>query len=116
MPVRRRLRLGRRAGRRREGPASGGRPMADDEWWRTFFSGVAVEFWLKVPTEEQTRAEADFILRRLRLPSKGRVLDLACGGGRHAVELAARGYEVTGVDVSGEFLDAARQLAARRPA
>jgi SAM-dependent methyltransferase len=90
--------------------------MADDEWWRTFFSGVAVELWLKVPTEEQTRAEADFLSRRLRLPARGRVLDVACGGGRHAVELALRGHEVTGVDLSAEFLDAARSLAAARSA
>jgi SAM-dependent methyltransferase len=42
------------------------------------------------------------------------VLDVPCGGGRHAVELAARGFEVTGVDLSTEFLEAARADASRR--
>jgi SAM-dependent methyltransferase len=88
--------------------------MADNEWWRTFFSGVTVEFWLKVPTEDQTRAEADFLVRRLQLPAGGTVLDLACGGGRHAVDMALCGHEVTGVDLSSEFLEAARALAAER--
>lgn len=32
------------------------------------------------------------------IPTGGRVLDLACGGGRHAVHLAALGYEVVAVD------------------
>jgi SAM-dependent methyltransferase len=44
----------------------------------------------------------------------GRALDLACGSGRNAVWLAARGWQVTGVDFSGVALDQARSLAADR--
>lgn len=33
------------------------------------------------------------------IPGRGRVLDLACGGGRHAVYLAGRGYQVDAVDI-----------------
>ncbi len=43
-----------------------------------------------------------------------RVLDLACGTGRHAVRLAERGYEVTGVDLNAESLESARSHAAQR--
>lgn len=39
------------------------------------------------------------------------VLDLCCGPGRHALELAARGYAVTGVDISEQYLAAARESA-----
>lgn len=39
------------------------------------------------------------------------VLDLGCGTGRHAVELAQRGYDVTGVDRSEAMLARARQRA-----
>lgn len=42
---------------------------------------------------------------------KGRVLDLCCGPGRHAVALARRGFEVTGVDLSAYLLDKAREHA-----
>jgi SAM-dependent methyltransferase len=41
------------------------------------------------------------------------VLDLCCGHGRHAVELAGRGYRVTGLDLSPERLAMARERAAR---
>jgi SAM-dependent methyltransferase len=39
---------------------------------------------------------------------------LACGGGRHCLELSARGYRMTGVDISPEFLTAARAAEAER--
>jgi len=84
------------------------------DWWRTFFSGLAVEMWLHAPSEAQTRAEVDFLQVALRLHPGARVLDVPCGGGRHAVELAARGCQVTGVDISAEFLAAARTNAAQR--
>ncbi|QLD86051.1 class I SAM-dependent methyltransferase [Natronomonas halophila] len=42
----------------------------------------------------------------------GRVLDMPCGVGRHAVELAARGFEVTGVDATAPYLETARERAA----
>ena len=45
------------------------------------------------------------------VPAHGRVLDLACGVGRHAIELAKLGYRVTGVDISPVFIERARELA-----
>ncbi len=89
---------------------------ASDDWWRTFFSGMAVDFWLRATTEEQTRAEADFLQERLRVSPPARVLDVPCGGGRHSLALAARGFRLTGVDLSPEFLAAARTAAAERSA
>jgi len=44
----------------------------------------------------------------------GRVLDLACGEGRNAVWLAARGWRVTGIDFSGVAIERARSLASDR--
>lgn len=43
------------------------------------------------------------------------VLDAGCGTGRHAVALAARGHDVTGVDGSDDLLDVARARARGRP-
>jgi SAM-dependent methyltransferase len=84
-------------------------------WWRTFFSGPVVDFWLAVPTGEQTQQEADFIQEALQVPSPAKILDVPCGGGRHCHALAGRGYEMTGVDLSPGFLDAARSQSEERP-
>ncbi len=86
------------------------------EWWKTFFAGAAVQFWLQATSEEQTKQEADFIQQRLRVSPPAKLLDVPCGGGRHSVALAGRGYQMTGVDLSTEFLAAARAGAAERSA
>lgn len=88
--------------------------MIAKEWWRDFFGGIAVDLWLRVPTAEQTCSEVDFIQKVLQLPPRARVLDVPCGGGRHSLELTARGFEVTGVDLSTDFLQAARKQATER--
>src|SRR5262249_91447 len=91
-------------------------PMtATRDWWRTFFSGPMVEGWLKATTEEQTRQEIDFIQEMLGVSPPARLLDVPCGGGRHSLALAARGYQMTGVDISAEFLAAARAVAVTGP-
>ncbi len=73
-----------------------------------FFSGVALEFWRRAMSPEQTRREADFLAKVLTCPPPSRLLDVPCGNGRHAVELAGRGYQLTGVDSSEEFIAEAR--------
>lgn len=57
--------------------------------------------------------EAAFVARLLREhgSDSGRLLDLACGSGRHAREFAALGYEVTGIDYSTDQVEAARRNA-----
>jgi SAM-dependent methyltransferase len=81
-------------------------------WYKDFFSSL----WLKVQsqskTEEQTRAEADFIEKVLQPAPGAALLDVPCGVGRHSVALAERGYCLTGVDLTLPFLHEARNKAA----
>lgn len=85
-----------------------------DEWWTNFFGGLVVDFWRAAMTPEITRAETDFLWSSLRLAPGMKVLDVPCGDGRLALELAERGCRVTGVDISPEFLAAARASAQER--
>jgi ubiquinone/menaquinone biosynthesis C-methylase UbiE len=85
-----------------------------DDWWKDFFGGLMVDFWRAAMTPETTRAEADFLWKSLRLAPGMRVLDVPCGDGRLALELAARGCRVTGVDISSGFLAAAAVSARER--
>ena len=86
---------------------------ADNNWFENFFTGLVVDFWRAVMPPDATKAEADFFEKTLAPPPGARLLDVPCGDGRLAIELARRGYRVTGVDISREFLDAAREAASR---
>jgi SAM-dependent methyltransferase len=69
-------------------------------------------FWEPMLTEERSDAEAELAWRLLGLEPGMEVLDLACGHGRLANRLAARGARVTGLDRSAVFLERARADAA----
>lgn len=79
------------------------------QWYREFFDDLYLRLyhWLEDP--ERVKREVDFIVRTLDLPANASVLDLCCGQGRHSLELARRGYRVTGVDLSEALLYVARQ-------
>ncbi|QUH01214.1 class I SAM-dependent methyltransferase [Saccharopolyspora erythraea] len=66
------------------------------------------------PLEERSDAEAELVERLLEPRPGARVLDLACGHGRIANRLAARGFAVSGLDITPVFLDHARQDARER--
>jgi SAM-dependent methyltransferase len=89
-------------------PAPGAR-----KWWEEMFSE---EFLRAIPilSPRQLQREVDFIDEGLAVARGGRILDLACGAGQHAVELASRGYEVVGYDLSQSQLDWASGLAQER--
>jgi SAM-dependent methyltransferase len=77
-------------------------------WWETFFEGVAVTMWLQAVPDEHTQHEADRLARLLSVPPGAEILDVPCGAGRLSLALAARGYRLTGIDWSSEFLGHAR--------
>jgi len=60
---------------------------------------------------KNTVVEVDFLLDELRLPPGSAILDVGCGTGRHTIELAKRGYAMTGLDLSSEMLAQAKESA-----
>jgi SAM-dependent methyltransferase len=83
------------------------------KWWEEMFSE---EFLRAIPilSPRQLEREVNFIDESLGVARGGRMLDLACGAGQHAVELAARGYDLVGFDLSQSQLDWAGGLAQER--
>lgn len=78
-----------------------------------FFSNGSPFLQHPLLTPKRTRHEIDFLLQQMELPSGSRILDIGCGFGRHSIELARRGYQVTGLDPATAMISAARHKAAK---
>ncbi len=79
------------------------------EWFESFFTPLALDFWRAAVPSAATGDEVDFLVRNLAVSPPSRLLDLPCGFGRHAIGLASRGYRVTGIDIATSAVIAARQ-------
>jgi SAM-dependent methyltransferase len=81
----------------------------------TVYQGSYAELYDVFYADKPYAAEAAFVDELLLQHGpgrrRGRLLDVACGTGRHAVELAIRGWHVVGFDRSAEMLEAARRRA-----
>jgi SAM-dependent methyltransferase len=82
----------------------------DSEWWRSWFGPGYLALYDEY-LAERTPVEIDRLEALLALRPPRRILDLPCGQGRHAIELARRGYDVTGADLSPYLLGVAEERA-----
>jgi SAM-dependent methyltransferase len=80
------------------------------QWYEELFSNYAEKYEDESFTQG-TVGEVNFIETEIEYDKNCRILDVGCGTGRHAIELAQRGYSVTGVDLSPNMLDKAREKA-----
>jgi SAM-dependent methyltransferase len=80
-------------------------------WYVDFFRGDYLNVYGHMFTEERAERESGFVTRTLDLKRGASVLDLCCGQGRHSVQLAKRGFKVTGLDLNAEYLDLASKAA-----
>src|SRR6266571_3219297 len=78
------------------------------EWWRGWFGPGYLALYDEY-LAERTPVEIDQLEALLALRPPQRILDLPCGQGRHAIELARRGYDVTGADLSPYLLSVAEE-------
>lgn len=84
--------------------------MAEKEWYKSWFNSP---FYHKLYFERDEKEAQAFILRLLDFlhPKKdSRILDVACGRGRHSKFLAAQGFDVTGIDLSPDAIEFAKQF------
>jgi SAM-dependent methyltransferase len=84
--------------------------MSEKSVWETFFDAHAPIYEQNEFTKNTIR-EVEFLVEELGLSPGDSVLDVGCGTGRHSIELAKRGYAVTGLDLSSEMLAIAAHAA-----
>ena len=84
--------------------------MTSDHWFETVADHLQ-EAYLRYAFTRNTSQEVDGVIRDLKLQAGDKVLDVGCGPGRHALELARRGISCTGIDISQRFIDIAVESA-----
>jgi 2-polyprenyl-3-methyl-5-hydroxy-6-metoxy-1,4-benzoquinol methylase len=80
------------------------------QWYEELFTDYA-RAYDKESFTQGTIQEVDFIESETGSDKSRTILDIGCGTGRHAIELATRGYTVTGIDLSDSQLQRAREKA-----
>lgn len=91
-------------------PEPSGAPSAG-EWFSAWFDSPYYHRLYRGRDAGEARKLLDHLVQWLRLAPGATVLDLACGRGRHAVDLRARGFDVTGVDLSPNNIAYAQRFA-----
>ena len=82
-------------------------------WYTEFFNEDYPKIYSERLSQDATERETTFVVQALGLREGDRVLDLACGHGRHAVALARRGVDVIGQDLNEDYLRMAQEDAAQ---
>jgi len=80
------------------------------QWYEELFHDFADKYDRESFTAG-TIGEVDFIEKEINYNKTLQILDIGCGTGRHSLELAKRGYEVTGIDLSPSMIEKAKALA-----
>ncbi len=80
------------------------------QWYEELFTNYANKYEKEIFTQG-TVGEVDFILQEINYDKNFKILDIGCGTGRHDIELAKRGYNVTGIDLSPSMIEKAKENA-----
>lgn len=79
----------------------------ESDWYKNIWSlDIKNHSWV-----EDTRQQIDFIIKALDLRKDQQILDLACGFGRHSLELSRRGFQVVGADITKDYITDAENTA-----
>jgi len=79
-------------------------------WFENWFDTPFYHALYKSRDENEAARFLELLLQKLNLPEGARVLDLACGKGRHSQFLNQKGYQVLGVDLSENSISKAKEL------
>jgi len=79
-------------------------------WYETWFDSPYYHLLYQHRDEQEAKQLIDHLFQKLPVAPTARILDMACGRGRHAIYLHQKGFNVTGVDLSEASIAFARQF------
>ncbi len=75
-----------------------------DTWFKDWFNSPYYHQLYAHRDEQEAAAFIDNLVAHLKPIAGAKMLDVACGKGRHSMQLAASGFDVTGIDLSSESI------------
>jgi ubiquinone/menaquinone biosynthesis C-methylase UbiE len=83
----------------------------DPQWYKEFFENMGIEYE-DYPFTKDTENEVAWMIKEYLTSPEMKILDVGCGTGRHAINLATKGYKnITGIDLSPSMIGAAKKVA-----
>ena len=82
-----------------------------NEWYKEWFNSPYYHLLYEERNEKEAAAFIDRLIEALQPKQNALMLDIACGKGRHSIQLANKGYCVTGIDISLRSIAEALQSA-----
>lgn len=86
--------------------------MKKNEWFADWFDTTYYHILYKNRDEAEAKRFINNLTKKLNLPQHAKVLDLACGKGRHSITLHELGFDVLGLDLSSSSIAEAQKSAA----
>jgi len=80
------------------------------QWFASWFDSPYYHILYKDRGYDEAQLFMDNLTQYLNLPEQATIMDLACGKGRHSVYLNTLGYNVTGLDLSENSINYAKQF------
>lgn len=87
-----------------------GMASAKDNWYTEWFNSPYYHILYQHRNHEEAARFIDNLITYLQPTPQARMLDLACGRGRHSLYLCKKGFTVTGVDLSPANIESARTI------
>mgnify|MGYP001321808339 CR=1 FL=1 len=84
--------------------------VTKETWFETWFNSPYYHLLYQHRDDTEAQQLIDQLFQYLQIPPESRLLDLACGKGRHARYMAQKGYDVTGIDLSQDSITEAKQF------
>ncbi len=79
----------------------------NQNWFKDWFNSPYYHQLYANRDESEAAAFVDKLISHLQPPQNSLMLDVACGKGRHSIQLAEKGFDVTGIDLSEESINEA---------
>jgi len=90
-------------------------PDLENEWFKDWFNSPYYHILYENRDETEAAAFIDRLILHLLPKPDARMLDIACGKGRHSIQLANKGYAVTGIDISPSSILEAQSTPSENP-